>query len=73
MAKRTRTSLAMHYVFLAVGCGILGIVITFLVIMVCQRFSIDIAENLWVLAIPVFLSVSLNVLFIELYRKFKKE
>ena len=71
MAKRI--SPVMQYVYLAIGCGVLGVIITFIVIAACQRLGIDISQNLWVLAIPVFLSVSLNVLFIELYRKFKKE
>jgi hypothetical protein len=39
----------------------------------CQYFDIDVTKNLWVLAIPLTLSLFLNVSFIELYRKFRKK
>lgn len=65
-------NLVLHYIYLAVGCGFLGIAITFVVIFTCQYLGIDMMKNLWVLAIPVVLSAFLNVLFIELYRKYKK-
>ncbi len=65
-------NLVAYYIYLAVSCGIFGVVITFLVIFACQYFGIDIIKNLWVLAIPVTLSILLNVCFIELYRKYRK-
>lgn len=66
-------NLIIHYIYLAIGCGILGVVITFIVIYACQYFGVDMYKNLWVLAIPITLSAFLNVCFIELYRKCKKK
>ncbi len=65
-------SLILSYIYLAMGCVILGVIITFLVILACAYFGIDIYKHVWVLAIPVTASVFLNVCFIELYRKHKK-
>jgi len=64
---------ALEYIYLAVGSGISGIIITFVVILVSQYFGIDMLKHLWVVAIPVVLSLFLNVSFIELYRKYKKK
>ncbi len=65
-------NLVLHYLYLAIACTVLGLIITFLLILACAYFSIDIYKHLWVLAIPVTLSVFLNVCFIELYRRYKK-
>jgi len=63
-----------EYIFLAAGCVAVGVVITFIVLGVSQRLGIDImGESLWVLGIPAVLSVTLNVILIELYRKFRKK
>jgi hypothetical protein len=59
------------YIFLAAGCISLGLVLTFLVLGVCQRLGIDIDENLWVLAIPAVLALLLNITLLEVYRKFR--
>lgn len=59
-------------IYLAVSCGFLGIVITFLVLLACKYFSLDLSRNWWVAAIPVVLAVVLNVCLIELFRKYKK-
>ncbi len=61
------------YIYLAVGSGTLGVVITFVVIFACQYFGVDVLGNLWVLAIPVTLSALLNVCFIELYDRYRKK
>lgn len=61
-----------EYIFLASNCVLVGIVLVFLVLGVCQRLDINIDENLWVLAIPAVLSVTLNILLLELYRKYRK-
>jgi hypothetical protein len=61
-----------EYIFLATGCASAGIVITFAVLIVCQRLGIDIDRNWWVLAIPAVLSLILNITLLELYRKFRK-
>ena len=71
---RKSVSLIIVYICLATGCATLGVVITYLVLFLCQYFGIDILhKNLWVLAIPVTSSLLLNVFFIELYRKYKKK
>ena len=61
------------YVYLAVGSLLLGVVLSFIVVFTCVYLSIDIYENLWVLAIPVTLAVLLNILFVELYHRYKKK
>ncbi|OGO57807.1 MAG: hypothetical protein A2025_03495 [Chloroflexi bacterium RBG_19FT_COMBO_47_15] len=68
-----RDSFILELIYFAVGCAALGIVITFIVVYACQYLGIDIYKNLWVLLVPLFLSIALNVTFIELYRKFKKK
>ncbi|MFC1982443.1 hypothetical protein ACFLV5_01445 [Chloroflexota bacterium] len=51
-----------EYIFLAAGCVAVGVVITFLILVVSQRLGIRIFdENLWLLAIPAVLSLTLNV------------
>jgi hypothetical protein len=68
-----RDSFITDLIFLAVGCGVLGTLIAFAVVFVCQYFSIDIYKNLWVLLIPLVLAIALNITFIELYRKYRKK
>ena len=68
-----RDSFILELIYFAVGCAALGIVITFIMVSACQYFGIDIYKNLWLLLVPLFLSIALNVTFIELYRKFKKK
>jgi hypothetical protein len=63
----------MTYIYLAVGCGISGTVITYVVLLICYHFNINVYKNLWVLAIPIVSSVLLNVSLIELYRNRKKK
>jgi cytochrome c biogenesis protein CcdA len=61
-----------EYVFLAAGCISLGIIITFVVLGLCQYLGINIDENWWVVAVPVVLSVIINITLIEVYRKFRR-
>jgi hypothetical protein len=61
-----------EYIFLAAGCVSVGVVITFIVLGVCQRLGINIDEHLWVVTIPAVLSLFLNVVLLEIYRKFRK-
>jgi len=63
----------MEYVYLAVGCVVVGVVLTFIVLGMCVRLGISIEENIWVLAIPAVLSLTLNITLLELYRKYKKK
>jgi hypothetical protein len=60
-----------EYIFLAGGCASLGIIITFIVLAACQRFNYPIDHHWWVVAIPVILSLILNVTFVEMYRKLR--
>ena len=64
--------MVMEYIYLAVGCAVVGVVMTFVVLGVCQYFGISIDKNIWVLAIPAVFSVVLNVSLLELYRKYKR-
>ena len=63
-----------EYIFLASGCVLVGVVITFIVITISQRLGINILEeHLWVVAIPAVLSLILNVTLLELYHKYKRK
>jgi hypothetical protein len=55
------------YIYLAVGSLALGIVLTFIMLFSCQLFGVDINNNLWLIGIPITLSIALNIWFIELY------
>jgi multisubunit Na+/H+ antiporter MnhE subunit len=69
-----RYNLIMWYVvYLAVGSAALGLFIALIVILICHHYGVDMSKNLWVFSIPVFLSLFLNILFLELYDKFKKK
>ncbi len=61
-----------EYIFLAVGCAAVGVVLVFLVLGVCVRLGVSIEENLWVVAIPTVLALILNITLLELYRKYRK-
>ncbi len=68
-----RDSFILELIYFAVGCAALGIVITFIMVYLCQYFGIDIYKNLWLLLVPLFSSIVLNIAFIELYRKYRKK
>ena len=61
------------YIYFAIGCGMLGIIMSCILFYVCVYFSIDIFENLWLITVPVILAVFLNILFIELYFRQKRK
>lgn len=63
----------LSYVYLAVGSLALGIVITFLMLFLCQFFGIDINKELWLIAIPIILAIALNIWFIELYDRRRRK
>ena len=65
-------NLVLYYVYLAVACAGLGTGITVLLILFCQYYEIDIMKNLWLLAVPVVVSLFVNVLFVEVYRRLRK-
>ena len=64
--------MAKDYIFLALGCAVVGVVTTFVVLGVCVRFGIDIEKSIWVVAIPAVFSIILNVSLLEIYRKFRR-
>ncbi len=64
--------MVMEYIFLAVGCVAVGVVLTFVVLGMSVRLGISIEENLWVLAIPAVFSLFLNISLLELYLKYRK-
>ena len=61
------------FIYFAIGCGMLGIIMCFILFFVCVYFDIDIFKNLWLITIPVILAVFLNILFIELYFRHKRK
>jgi len=60
------------YIYLAVGCGMLGVVFTYIMLAVCLYFRIDIFKNLWVIVIPIVLAVALNIFLIEVFSRRRK-
>ena len=63
----------MVYVFFGVISGIVGIVISFVIVFVCFYFGVDLFKNLWVIAIPVIFAVLLNFILLEIYFRRKKK
>jgi hypothetical protein len=61
-----------QYIFLATGCVGAGIVLTFVMLAVCQRPGVNIDENLWVVAIPAVLSLFLNIGLLEIYQAYRR-
>jgi hypothetical protein len=66
-------NLTLTYIYLAVGCGTVGVILTFVLVFLCQYLGIDIAKNLWLLVLPVTIAVILNICIIELYQKYRKK
>ena len=64
--------MVMEYIFLPSGSVVVGVVLTFVVLGICQRLGISIDENWWVVAIPAVFSLILNVFLLELYRKYRR-
>jgi hypothetical protein len=67
-----RRSTFFTYISLAAGSVFLGTIFTYLLVIGAARYNIDLSANYWLLALPSILSLLLNVLFVELYRKFRK-
>jgi hypothetical protein len=63
----------LEYVYLAVGSLALGIIITFVMLFLCQVLAVDINRNLWLISIPIVLAIALNIWFIELYDRHRKK
>ncbi len=63
----------MVYVFFGIISGLIGIIISFIVVFICYARGVDILQNLWVIAIPVIVAVVLNLVMIEIYYRKKKK
>ena len=61
------------YLILAAGSIAVCIVLTFVVLGASVRAGVDLNEQLWLLAVPAVLSVTLNIILLELYRRFWKK
>ena len=60
------------YIYLAVGCGFLGVVFTYVMLLVCLYFGVDVGKNLWIITIPIILAVTLNIVLIEVFSRNRK-
>jgi hypothetical protein len=68
-----RDSFILELIYFAVGCAALGVLFAFVLVFVLQYLRIDIYKHLWLLLVPLVLSIALNVLAIELYGKYKRK
>jgi hypothetical protein len=68
-----RDSFILELIYFAVGCAALGVLFAFILVFVLQYLRIDIYKHLWLLLVPLVLSIALNVLAIELYGKYKRK
>ena len=62
-----------QYILLAVGCVVVGIVVTFAMLVVVQRMGINLEENLWILAIPAVFAVILNIGLVEILQAYRRK
>jgi hypothetical protein len=69
MRKSNNRIVTFTYVYLAAGCVFVGTVLTYLLLLGSQYFGIDLMNNIWLFGIPSLLSLILNVLILELYKK----
>ncbi len=60
------------YIYLAFGSGALGAVITFVLVVMCRKYNVDLYQHLWLLAIPLASAVIINILLIEIYDRLKR-
>ena len=72
MRDPRRRSTVFTYVSLAAGSVFLGTIFTYLLVIGAAYYGIDLSTHYWLLPIPSVLSLVLNVIFVELYRKFRK-
>ena len=62
-----------YYVYLAVACGGLGVLLTYVMLLVCLYFQIDISKNLWIVAVPIVTAITANIALIELLSRRNKK
>ena len=67
-----RDNFILELVYFAVGCAALGIVFAFILIFVLQYFGINVYKHMFLLLIPLVLSIALNIAILELYGKYKR-
>jgi len=67
-----RDNFILELVYFAVGCAALGIIFAFILIFVLQYFGINVYKHMFLLLIPLVLSISLNIAILELYGKYKR-
>lgn len=63
----------LELILFAVACLILGTIFSGILVAVCWFLNIDIWKNIWLMGIPAILSIALNILFLELYYKYKNK
>jgi len=68
-----RDTFLLELVYFAVGCAALGIVFALILVFVLNYLRINVYQHLWLLLIPLILSISLNILAIELYSRYKRK
>jgi hypothetical protein len=66
-------NLVIFYIALAAGVATLGTGITFALLAYCAYQKIDVTLHWWLLGIPVFASLFINVFLIELYRRLTRK
>lgn len=62
-----------RYAYLAIACGALGTIITLVTVLVCAVLGVDITTHLWILAIPITLTLIINISLVEAYDRAKKK
>jgi len=60
------------YVYLAVACAMVGILLTYVMLFVCLYYQIDISKNMWIVTIPIVTAIALNIFLIEWFTGRKK-
>jgi hypothetical protein len=61
----------LELIYLATASGIVGGIITFILLITCYVLNVDLGSNLWLLAIPALSAVVLNIILLEIFRKRK--
>ena len=68
-----RDSFTLEIIYFAVGCAGLGILFAFIMVFVLQYMHINVYKHLWLLLVPLVLSISINIAAIELYGRYKRK
>ncbi len=67
-----RDSFILELIYFAVGCAALGVLFAFILVFTLQYLGINVYQHLWLLLLPLVLSIGLNILAIELYSRYKR-